>query len=219
MKRIIIVLLIIIASLIGYSQYKQYKRFSPPEYEYQVNKNIDLNYHNQSLILDYHQSIEELNAYVISQWSSNNIDVRNPENNNKSTVTAISKYAKKLGKVRFYETQLLKSTQLKKDGLNNNDIILLEEKGITKSDYKKALEYETLKTMFHSYSSKNNLRLGSKNALIFEIQKILVKKGYEIPVDGFYKHETFNAIKDFQEKNSLYSSGNIDLLTFNALLK
>jgi hypothetical protein len=78
MKQIIIFILVIIALMIAFGQYKQYKRFSLTEYQYTANKNIDLNYHDRSFLLDYYQAIENLNGYVIMQWSLESIDVRNP---------------------------------------------------------------------------------------------------------------------------------------------
>ena len=51
MKQIIIFLLLVIASLIGYGIYSDYKRYNSPEVNYKTDKNIDVSYHNKELLL------------------------------------------------------------------------------------------------------------------------------------------------------------------------
>jgi len=222
MKQIIIFLLVIILLLIGFSQYKKYKRFTPPEYEYTSNDNIDLNYHDQTFLLDYYKAIEQLNGYVISQWSYNGIDVRNPEDDNEETQAAISTYSDKLAVVKFYEDQLLSSNKLKGQGLSNPDIKMIEEKGMTQAEYIKAKKDKGQKTKFMQLYKEaitsNDLRLGSRNAFIYEFQKLLVKKGYDIPVDGVYKNATAEALRKFEESKGLFPDGKLDALTLEALL-
>ncbi|MEJ6792525.1 MAG: peptidoglycan-binding domain-containing protein [Lacinutrix sp.] len=53
---------------------------------------------------------------------------------------------------------------------------------------------------------------------MFELQKLLVKKGYSIPVDGVYESITSEALKSFEKKNNLYPDGKIDIMTLKALL-
>ncbi|MEP3837501.1 MAG: hypothetical protein ABJM36_07630 [Algibacter sp.] len=122
MKQIIIFLLVIIVLTLGYSTYMEYKRFTPPEYAYTANEHIDLNYHDRSFLLRYYKAIEDLNGYVITQWSVSGIDVRNPESDDKVVLAAISNYTDKLGVVKFYEDQLMKSKALKESGLTNANI-------------------------------------------------------------------------------------------------
>jgi len=131
MKQIIIFLLVIIFLIIGYGQYKQYKRFTLENYEYQVNDSVDLDYHDKSFLLDYYEAVEELNGYIITQWSANDIDVRIPEDDNEENRLVYKAYAKKLAKVKFYEDQLLKSTEHKGKGMSNQDIKLFQKEGVT----------------------------------------------------------------------------------------
>lgn len=223
MKQLIIFLLAIILLIIGYSQYKKYKRFTPPEYQYARNDNIDLNYHDRTFLLNYYKAVEDLNGYVITQWSTNEMDVRNPGDNDEEELAAVSKYNEKLAVVKFYEDQLLKSKTLKDEGLTNHDIKMLEIEGITLADEKKRLQESKRLKMYHALfneaKSTNGLRLGSKNAFIYELQKLLVSKGYDIPIDGVFKTITVEAIKNFEEKHQLFPDGKIDTFTFNKLLK
>lgn len=223
MKQIIIFLLVIIAFLIAFGQYKQYKRFNLSEYQYTANENVDLNYHDRSFLLDYYQAIENLNGYVIMQWSTEGMDVRNPEDDDEEDLAAALVYNDKLGTVKFYEDQLIKSTNLKKEGLTNDEIKFLEANGKSLADHTTETKQETfkelLRSMFHGQQLQGGLQLGSRSALVNEIQKMLVRKGHDIPVDGVFKNVTINALRAFEEKNGLFPDGKLDALTFEALLK
>ena len=80
MKQILIVILVVILLIFGYNQYSNYKRFHSPGVDYVSDKKIDLNYHDNSFLLNYYQAIEDLNSYVRMQWVTQGVDVRNPEN-------------------------------------------------------------------------------------------------------------------------------------------
>ncbi len=216
MKQIIIFLLVIILGIISYGQYKQYKRFSLENYEYKTSDNIDLDYHDKSTLYKYYEAVEGVNSYIASQWSAERIDVRSPKDDDDETKLAVDTYAKKAAKVKYYEAQLEKSKRLKNSGLTNDEVKLFEDKGITLKDLQKAESDAKMKSMF---SDNTNLRLGERNAFVYEIQKLLVNKGFDIPVDGVYQSITSNAILDFEAKNNLFPDGKIDLLTLEALLK
>lgn len=216
MKQIIIFLLVIILGIIGYSQYQKYQRFSLKNYEYKTSDNIDLDYHDKSTLYNYYEAVEGVNNYIGSQWSISRIDVRSPEDDDAKTKLAVDTYSKKLAKVKYYEAQLEKSKLLKDKGLSNDDIKLFESEGITLKDKQKAEADAKMKAMFNNNAS---LRLGERNAFIYELQKLLVKKGFDIPIDGVYQSITSNAILDFEAKNNLFPDGKIDLLTLEALLK
>ena len=216
MKQIIIVLLIIIALLIGYGKYSEYKRYNSPEVEYKINENIDLSYHNQEIVMNYYDAVEALNSFVMVQWSANEIDVRTPEDDDTETKVAVEAYAKKLAKVKYYEAQLEKSAALKEKGLSNDAIKYLEEKGITIETYKKAMEIDKIKNMFDPLRDIQNKE---ESVFIFEVQKQLVKNGFDIKTDGVYLIETSEAIRGFEEKNKLFADGKLDVLTLDLLLK
>ena len=223
MKQIIIFLLVIITFILAYGQYKQYKRFSLTEYQYTANKNIDLNYHDRSFLLDYYQAIESLNGYVIMQWSTESIDVRNPDDDEEKIIAATAIYNDILGRVKFYEDQLVKSANLKQKGMTNVDIKFLETNDMSLEAYTAQANQKDMKdllrAMFDSERSKNGLRLGSSEAFISEIQKLLTNKGYDITIDDVFKNATLNALRLFEEKNGLFPDGKLDALTSEALLR
>ncbi len=216
MKQLIILLLLIIAFIIGFGKYQQYKRYNSPNVDYNTEKNLDLEYHNQELILNYYKAIEDLNSFVMMQWTTNGIDVRTPEDDDEVTKLAISKYAKKLATIKYYETKLEKSAALKKEGLSNKEIKFLEENGTDLKAYLHQQKVNKIKSMFNV---DNKMVYGQKSALIYEVQKKLLASGIKLKVDGLYKIETLNAIKTFEEKNNLYPDGLLDVLTLDALFQ
>ncbi len=216
MKQIIIFLLVVILAIIGYGQYKQYQRFSLKNYEYKTSNNIDLDYHDKSTLYRYYEAIEGVNLYIGSQWSLNRIDVRSPKDEDAETKLAIDIYVKKLAKVKYYESQLEKSKALKVKGLSNDEIKLFENESVTLKDMQKAEADAKIRSMFNNNST---LQLGERSAFVYELQKLLVNKGFEIPIDGVFKNITSNAILGFEEKTNLFPDGKIDLLTLEALLK
>jgi len=216
MKQIIIFLLVIIALGIGYGKYMQYKRYNSTEIKYQTDKNIDVSYHNQELLMNYYEAVEALDSYIMLQWSANEIDVRTPEEDDIETKVAVENYAKKLAKVHYYEAILENSTKLKEKGLDNSEVKFLENQGIDLKTYKRKLKYSKIKNLFNSNVKLYN---GEKNAIIFEVQKELNRKGDSITVDGVYRFETLNAIKDFEQKNNLLADGYLDDLTLEMIFE
>lgn len=204
MKQIIIFLLLIIVGIMGYNVYRNYQRFHPPNYQYQVPEAITSNATESKLLYDYYKAVEELDAYVITQWSDEGIDVRNPGDDGPGEVSAVSDYAKKKAKVRFYESQLL-----------NPATIENEVPETSEADNKKMLIAE----MFFSNPTTNALRLGDQNALVFEIQRLLIENGDSIKHDGLFRAETLNALKRYEEKNGLFPDGKLDAITLDHLLK
>jgi len=216
MKQLLIFVSVIIISLIAFGKYQQYKRFNSTETKYVINKNVDLNYHNKEIVMHYFDAVEEVNTYVSTQWTANKIDVIKPENDNNSTKTAVAEYAKKLAKVKYYESVLEQSKVLKQKGLSNDDIKIVEQKGMTLDAYKNSLNQSKIRSMFNPL---NTLRAGDKNTLVYEVQKLLTQKGYDIPIDGVYKQMTSEALKAFEEKNKLFPDGKLDVLTLDALME
>lgn len=219
MKQIIITLLLIILGILGYKQYKQYKRFHSPGIDYIASKQIDTNYYDQAVLLNYFQEIEELNAFIRLQWSVYDFDVRNPDKEDQDEKNAFTYYTKKLGTIKFYENKLIASADLKKKGFTNQEIDFIEKNGNKKLDYKDLIKKMELLEIFKSNPEKYSLKIGDSNSFVFEIQRILIQKGYEIPMDGIYKLITLNAITEFQRKNDLYPDGKIDLITLNLLFR
>ncbi|MCB4807122.1 peptidoglycan-binding protein [Tamlana sp. 62-3] len=220
MKKILITILVVIIAIFGYNEYKDYKRFHPKTSNYKTSENIDLDYYNKTIVHNYFNAVENLNGYVLMQWSANEIDVKSPENDNKETEYAVNQYREKLAKVKYFEALLKQSKKLKNQGFNNADVQNFELKGLSVEAYNKKLNAEKYKNRLMSSIPKENLNYGGGgNAFVYEVQKLLVKKGYNIPLDGIFKSETRNAIIDFETKHNLFPDGQIDEYTLEALLE
>jgi hypothetical protein len=204
MKQIIIFFLILIFAIIGYGQYSKYKRFSLVEYEYKVPEGIDVNSSDKALLLDYYEAIETVNGYIITQWSSNRIDVRNPANDDDDELASVSEYRKKLANVKFYEAQLLNPSK----GVKQQEPLSERE-----------VKNQIVKVMFYANPIINSLRIGERSALVYEIQRLVIEKGDSIKHDGLFNIETFNALKSFEEKSQLFPDGKLDAITLEYLLK
>ena len=220
MKQLIILLLFIIVVLLGFGKYNEYKRFNVDAISYKTPENIDLNYHNKTTVFNYLEAVEDLNSFTTLQWTANDIDVRKPEEDDEQSIAAVKIYAKRLAKVIYYEKILQNSFQLKKNGTPNNEIKSIELTGKTIKELQQE-EYNT-KYKDHVISLFNRslkVNYGQRSALIFETQKLLVKSGLNIKIDGFHRKETSNAIKSFELKNNLYPDGKLDFLTVETLLE
>ncbi|TVZ55912.1 putative peptidoglycan binding protein [Lutibacter sp. Hel_I_33_5] len=216
MKQIIIFLLLIIAFFIGFGKYQQYKRYHTEEVNYKTAKKIDADYHNKEVLLKYYEAIEDINSFVKMEWTANDIDVRTPEDDDAETQRAIKNYSKKIAKIKFYEDILENSLQLKEKGLSNKDIKFLEETGLDYKSHQKNLKFDKIKGL---YNSEIKIYNGRKSPLTFEVQKQLTKLGYTLDIDGAYRQETINAVKDFETKNNLLSDGLLDVITLEKLFE
>jgi len=218
MKKILIAIIVIIILIFAYNQYKDYERFHPKNANLKISEALDLNYYNKETIYKYYEAIEEANSYMQMQWSANRIDVRSPESDDEETVLAIAEYGKKTAKLNYYKSLLEQSKKLKSQGLDNEDIKLFEAKSLNPEDYKKQESANKYKQMILDMMPQKALFIGEKSAFIYELQKLLVKKGQTIAIDGIYKNITSDALKVFEEKNGLFPDGKIDVMTLNLLL-
>lgn len=221
MKALLIALIVIILLIFGYNKYSDYQRFNSETIAYTIDDSIDLDYYDQEVLYNYHQAIEEHNSFIGSQWSINGIDVRNPEDDNEETQAAVKAFSKIKGKIAFYEAPLKLSKKAKDQGLSNEAIMSLKETGKSVQELKeeaaKAEKTRSLKELFTS-TSNNELRIGSRGALVFELQKLLLQQGYEIPVDGVFQRATSDALMSYEASKSLYADGKLDMLTLEYLL-
>lgn len=219
MKQIIIFLLSIILLILGYNLYHNYKRFHAPGTDYVSREKIDLKYHDAGTLLNYYQAVEDLNGYVRLQWSTQSIDVRNPDDTDDDTKAAVAIYTSKLGNVKYYEDRLVQSLKMKNEGLRDSDVIAFEESGCKGKDYNEFIKRKFLMETFKSNPEKYSLKIGDFNTFVFELQKLLVKKGYNLPVDGLFRDITLKSIGAFEQKNGLFPDGKIDTVTLDYLLR
>lgn len=216
MKKIIIVIAIIIITLIGFGKYQQYQRFHSEDAQYKTEAVLDLNYHNQEMLMQYYEAVEGLNSYSTLQWHSDKIDVRKPTDDDAKTLAATAIYAKKLARLKYLEAKLEQSANLKAKGLSNQAIKALETEGVSLETLEERHQKKNIKAMFNPIRT---IRLGERGALVYEVQKLLVKKGYDLPADGVFASKTAQALESFEAEQKLFPDGKLDMLSLEALLK
>jgi putative peptidoglycan binding protein len=69
------------------------------------------------------------------------------------------------------------------------------------------------------YPSYPFLRLGSKGDFVAWAQQLLAGGGYSVPINGYYQAPTQAAVYSFQANNALPQTGNLDVATWDLLLR
>ncbi|MCH9659469.1 MAG: peptidoglycan-binding protein, partial [Bacteroidetes bacterium] len=116
----------------------------------------------------------------------------------------VVEYGKKKAQVAYFESLI-----------RNPKTTELVEKELTGTALKNIL----IKKTFYANPAANGLRLGEKNAMVFEIQRLLNSKGDSIRHDGLFSTETFSALQNFEAKNGLLPDGKLDAITLEYLLQ
>lgn len=216
MKRIIIVLGVLFLTIYAFGKYQNYQRYHSQFIEYSTTKKINTHHYNSQLVVNYRKAVEDLNAFVKLQWFVHKIDVLKPESEDLKTKNAVKIYHEKLAIINYYEDQLTHSYKLKQQGFSSAEIQSIFEGRKSDLEIAKEVQKQLLRKLF---STSNSLKFGEKGKMVFEIQKLLVAKGYQIAIDGLDKNETQEAIIDFQKKHNFFPDGEVDWLTFEALIK
>jgi len=84
---------------------------------------------------------------------------------------------------------------------------------------KKYVSQNTTQTINNASFNVIMARQGDKSSYISDLQNMLIKKGAKIVADGSFGPTTTSAVKDFQTKNNLEVTGNIDTNTLNKLME
>lgn len=207
MKKLLVGIIIIGLPLIVFFQYKNYKRFNPPtSYEYKLSSEIDVNYHDASLVDEYYQKGVEVGSFARLRWRNESIDVRFPDQNSELELNAAKYYNQLLARVQLLETKLKYSSHLKSRGFSSEDVKAVES-GIPVEEVK----------FVNDKASILSLKLGDRGRLVWELQKRLNSHGYEHQLDGVFGGATQNALVTFQNDNQLYPSGAMDIDVYNAI--
>ncbi|MCS6820947.1 MAG: peptidoglycan-binding protein [Microscillaceae bacterium] len=209
MKRIIIAVLVIANLYIAFYLFWNYRRFNPPtNYEYPVSNKIDVNYHDAKLLQEYYDLCYQIGAFARRTWYNEGIDVLYPDESNTQSSNAAKAYNNMRKRAKYLEQLLENSQALKKAGYSNEEIKFIEQKGIN------ADHYQLFKEV-----SKRNLAKGDTGAVVWRLQDLLIKKGYNIPLDGKFIDVTQRALQQFQKDNQLYPSGVLNEESLRLLLK
>ncbi len=210
MKRLFYIFVSVALVLILFFQYDSYRRFHPPsEYQYPVSDSIDINYHDPSILLEYYSTAELCGTFARACWRNHKIDVKRSSPNDPEASSKVQQYALYLSKARFLEQKLIQSSIWKREGLNNEEIKLIEISGANPSMHR-----------IHQWlQDSKGLENNDHGAAVYELQRLLAAQGQSLPIDGYFAQETERAVKDFQTSEGLYPTGIADDLTLLHLFK
>lgn len=209
MKRLALLILIVTLPILTYFQYQKYRRFHPPvSYDYAPSDSIDVNYHDPVVLQQYYQNVYEIGDFARRQWRNQGTDVRYPDSDNPEEKKASQYYQQLLSTTAQLEDKLIASQVLKEQGFDNQAIVWIEREGWSPQNYQIAQR-----------QSLQGLKRGDKGSEVWALQKLLVNKGYEIPVDGIFSEVTEKAVKDLQRTTGNYPSGAVDEVSLRAMMK
>jgi peptidoglycan hydrolase-like protein with peptidoglycan-binding domain len=210
MKRLIVILAIL--GIIAYAtvHYLEDRRFNPPSkyYDFPVSEQIDTEFYNPNVIKEYYGTILEIGNFARSSWNYDGVDVLSPDYGKTEDKLKAKYYAALRQTAMMLEDKLEESKRLKDLGYNNEQIKMLMEQGLTEEDL-----------LLREKSYLLGLARGANGATVWELQKLLNIEGDSIPEDGIFNLITTNRLKEFQNNNNLFPSGEVDLNTLKALLK
>ncbi|MDF9794821.1 hypothetical protein OKW21_000084 [Catalinimonas alkaloidigena] len=209
MKRLAFLVIIIALPILVYFQYSNYERFHPPStYDYVINDSIDVHYHDQSVLQQYYKNAFEIGTFARSSWRTYEIDVQFPDQEDEQSRQAVEYYQQLLTTTAHLEDVLIYSKGLKDKGFDNQQIAEIEKQGISPRGF-----------LLQQSGLLQGLERGDKGEAVWELQRILQQKGYDLPVDGVFDVVTEDALKKYQQAEELYPSGKVDASSHHELIR
>ena len=210
MKRLFYLIVIITLPILVFFQWSKYRRFHPPsEYAYPVSEAIDAQYHDPAVVLQYYQAAEATGTYARYCWRKHRIDVKFPNLEDPEEAAKVQIYQQHLATAQALEKRLVQSATWKTQGLSQLEIQTLERTGMTADD----LHIQKL------LGGDKLVRFGEESPSVWQIQKLLIDKGYNIRLDGIFDQETLSALNAFQATDSLPQTYGVDEDVLEALRK
>lgn len=208
MKRLLYLVLVITLPLIAFFKYQEYRRFHPPvDYQWEINPDIDVNYHDPEVLLKYYQYAEETGTYARWAWAEHGIDVRTPEDDDPETKEIVARYQQYIAVLRYLEDKLTRST----GPMSQASPRLPEASTSPQVTTPRAVDSsETLGSLVFA-------QRGDESALVRDLQQMLAGKGYSLKIDGIFDAETESTLKAFQQDQRLDTTGHADLHTLTLL--
>lgn len=197
MKRILILLVVLGVVIIAIFQYLNYRKFNDDgSYDYVVSDKIDANYHDKAVLSDYYSAAYQIGSLAREAWFNHKIDVKAVDKGDVNSINASLAYNQLLIKAKLMEGKLKEAKRLKDMGFDNEAIQLIEEKGFSEKNY-------------HAYKilEGNILKKGDKSEAVWELQRLLVAAGFDIPMDCMFSDKTEAALKEFQKSKNIFPSG------------
>lgn len=208
MKNLFFLVVIITLPLIAFFQFQNWRKFHPPKNYTEIpSTEIDTNYHNPELVMKYYTSIQQAATYARYCWKEHRVDVRSDYPADSKKQQFLLTYQNYLATAQMLKQKLTQSAQWKKQGYSNEEIQKMENMGEMPSELKQLITNKVL------------AKIGDTNQMVYHIQRKLVERGYAMPIDGVFKSETEDALKNFQRDQSMFASGILDRITLERLFE
>ncbi len=193
MKQLFFLLLALVLLAILVFEYRAWRRHrSSDAYAYAIDSTINWQEPSPLLVKEYLLGVEELAQYGRFAWAKHGVDVLTDSPTDPESGPFVTTYQLMLSSVRALEIQLKHPR-----------------------DSFAALPADVARLLDNPILAKPL----DQSALVFEIQKKLTEKGYQMPIDGIYKDETRASVLAFQQANQLYPSGLVDQITLERLFQ
>lgn len=208
MKNLFFIIVIVTLPLIAFFQFQNWRKFHPPkDYTLAPSPEIDPNYHDPEVVLNYYTSLQQAATYARYCWKEYRVDVRSDYPADSKKQQYIKTHQNYLATAQMLKQKLVKSAAWKKQGYSNEEIINMESLG------------ELPEELHQLLTNKVMAKIGDKSQMVYQVQQELVEKGYAMPIDGVFKTETQEALKYFQRDQKLFPSGILDRITLERLFE
>jgi murein L,D-transpeptidase YcbB/YkuD len=208
MKRLLSIAFIIGIPVIILFEYLAYRRVNPPsDFAYQTSEQVDLAYHDKSVLAAYFRDATELESLGRYAWKEYDVDVLSDQPKESPEKDLVEAYRQLKAKVRQQEAMLLRSAALKDKGYDSLAVKMMLEKGYSEATYRTRSFLQ----------GKPYLQFEEQGVAIFKVQEMLKAKGYDLPVDGYFEKKTLEAVKSFQKSKGIFPTGRVGDLTLQKL--
>ena len=208
---------LLILALIGswaYYRYIEHKRYENiSRFDYRPKDNIDYAYFDQSSLHAYLENCNKLTDIAKTLWLKSGVDVNTAQSGPGEIQSKINKYKSLLSYTKILEAKLTESKDMKDQGLGNEVIELVLDKGLTIG----AVENQRDKQAGYEFLKGKNTSARSPQNEIWEMQKLLNANDYNLNINGIYDVATDSALLDFQRSNNLFPSHVCDDITLKKL--
>ncbi|MCT4663800.1 MAG: peptidoglycan-binding protein [Flavobacteriales bacterium] len=201
MKKIGRILVLVALLIISYLIYQEYQRRNMSQgLLVSISDEIDQDYYNNELVLEYYHLADQLNGRIRKAWHNHLKDIRDQKENDPDFINSQVSFNNEHRIYKTIEKKLIFSKNEKLKGRTNQDIFTLEN----------CKQYR-----LNSRSCKLNnwilFEYGDTDEAIKIVQKKLSNLGYTLPVDGIFLSETETTVKSYQTKYGMEPNGKIDL--------
>ena len=215
-RNFLFLLVVLIGSYIFIHKYLEHKKYENiSRFDKLPNDSIDVNFYDPSIVKMYFKNCKQLTDLAKTLWLKNGIDVAKDKTGFGEAESKLNSYNALLRITQPMEIHLKESRELKEQGLSNEEISEILNKGITIGAY----QIEKDKQAAFEFLKGKNVNRASSADQVWEMQKLLNANEYNIAIDGIFNSNTDSALVDYQTKNNLFPSHTCNDVTLIHLVK